>query len=296
MLSGADMVFDSSVGETGGERDLECTLQTISKEYAKGVVIDNYFVNERYVATIDRKGVPVLVIDDFNRLECYECTALLNFTVAATDLNYPVEHQLFLLGPEYLLVRQRMRLQRRITKPQVADVRRVLVAMGGVDSLNSTCRVINAFLRIREDLSVHVIVGRDYAHHEELSLLLRRFSVGSVTTQLLDLADEFGWADLCVCGGGLTKYESAYMGVPAAVLSQNVDQAEETVQFAGKGLAIDLGMTGESSDAILSTRLSELMANRGLRETLSQAGLACFPEDSTKRAAEAFAEVINTQG
>src|SRR2546426_3741777 len=59
LLSGADMGFDFSAGETGGERDLECTLQTITQEYAKGVVIDSYFVNDRYVATIDREGVSV---------------------------------------------------------------------------------------------------------------------------------------------------------------------------------------------------------------------------------------------
>ena len=188
-----------------------------------------------------------------------------------------------------------MRLQRRMTKRRIGEVRRVLVAMGGVDTVNSTCQVANVFLRIAGDLSVHVIVGRDYAHQKDLSLLVRRFSEASVATQRLDLADEFAWADLCVSGGGLTKYESAYMGVPTAVLSQNIEQAEETVQFAGKGLAVDLGMTGESSDAILSMRLSELMADRDLRETLSQTGLACFPEDPTKRAAEAFAGIINQE-
>jgi len=296
MLNGAYIGFDCSAGETGGEEDLECILQTIRKEYAKGVVIDSYFVNESYIATIDREGVSVLVIDDFNRLRRYECAALLNFTVAATDLKYPAGKQLYLLGPGYLLVRRRMRLQRRMTKPRIGDVHRVLVAMGGVDSLNSTCQAVDVFLRIGRDLSVHVIVGRDYVHHKDLSLLVRGFREGSVATQLLDLADEFAWADLCVCGGGLTKYESAYMGVPTAVLSQNVEQAEETIQFAGKGLAIDLGMTGESSDASLSGRLSELTANRGLRETLSQTGLACFPEDPTRRAAESFAEVINRKG
>jgi UDP-2,4-diacetamido-2,4,6-trideoxy-beta-L-altropyranose hydrolase len=267
MLNGADMGFYFSTGETSGEEDLECILQTIRKESAKGVVIDSYFVNERYVAMIDREGVSVLVIDDFNRLQRYECAALLNFTVAATDLKYPAGNQIYLLGPEYLLVRQRIRLQRRMAKPQIGDVRRVLVAMGGVDSLNSTCQVVNVFLRSGQHLSVHVVVGRDYAYHKDLALLVQHFSEGSVATQLLDLADEFAWADLCVCGGGLTKYESAYMGVPTAVLSQNLEQAQETIQFVGKGLAIDLGMKGKSSDASLWTRLSELRANRALRET-----------------------------
>jgi UDP-2,4-diacetamido-2,4,6-trideoxy-beta-L-altropyranose hydrolase len=296
MLNGADMDFDFSAGETCGKKDLESTLQTIRKENTKGVVIDSYLVNESYVETIDRQGASVLVIDDFNRLERYECAALLNFTAAASDLQYPAGKHLYLLGPEYLLVRQRMRLQRRMSKRRIGDVRRVLVAMGGVDTLNSTYQVANVFLRMGGDLSVHVIVGRDYAHHKELSLLVRHFSEGLIATQLIDLADEFAWADLCICGGGLTKYESAYMGVPAAVLSQNVQQAEETIQFSAKGLAVDLGMTGESSDAILSTRLTELMANRDFRATLSQAGLACFPQDSTRRAAEAFAGVINREG
>jgi hypothetical protein len=47
------------------------------------MMIDSYFVDESYVATVDRECVSLLVIDDFNRLERYECDALLNFTVAA---------------------------------------------------------------------------------------------------------------------------------------------------------------------------------------------------------------------
>jgi spore coat polysaccharide biosynthesis predicted glycosyltransferase SpsG len=120
--------------------------------------------------TIAREGVSVLVIDDFNRLQRYECSALLNFTIAAIDLKYPPGNQIDLLGPEYLLVRHRMRLQRRMMKPQIGDVRRVLVAMGGVDSPNSTCEAANVLLRIGRDLSIHVIVGQDYMHHKDLSL------------------------------------------------------------------------------------------------------------------------------
>jgi spore coat polysaccharide biosynthesis predicted glycosyltransferase SpsG len=232
------------------------------------------------------------VIDDFNRLHGYSCAAVLNFTVGAGELNYPVGNQLYLLGPEYLLIRQRLRRQRRVVATHGNDVRRVLVAMGGVDSYDSTSYLVSLLPYHARNLSLRVIVGRDYRHQERLRCLLNGFRQASILSQLTDLADEFAWAELCFCGGGLTKYESAYMGIPAGVISQNSEQAKETIQFADKGLAFNLGVHGECAEEVMAERISIFLGDRSLRQSLTEAGLAVFPDDPTGNAAAAFGRIL----
>jgi spore coat polysaccharide biosynthesis predicted glycosyltransferase SpsG len=137
-----------------------------------------------------------------------------------------------------------------------------------------------------------VIVGRDYPHQRRLQSLLKGFGQASLVTQPTDLANEFVWADLCFCGGGLTKYESAYMGIPSGVMSQTGEQAEETLQFSDRGLAFNLGVRGECAEEILAERISILLDDRSLRQSLSEAGLAVFPDDPTGKAAAAFGRML----
>jgi len=292
MLARAGVQFDCGAAPTGGAEDLNDTLRYIKNCTVRGVVLDSYLADEAYLEALSRSGRPVLVIDDFNRLHRYACAAVLNFTVAARQLNYPVGNQLYLLGPEYLLVRQKLRRQRRRFAGHNDDVRRVLVAMGGVDSHDSTSYLVKLLSYLARNLSLHVIVGRDYTYQSRLRSLLNGFRQASVATQLTDLADEFAWADLCFCGGGLTKYESAYMGIPAAVMSQNSEQAKETIQFADKGLAFNLGIHGECAEDVLAERISLLLRDRSLRKSLSEAGLTVFPEDPTGTAAAAFGRIL----
>ena len=293
LLSDAGVAFGESIGETGGKGDLDNTIRAVGDQRAEAVVVDSYHVDDDYIASLNRNGAPVFLIDDFGRLERYECSLLLNFTVNAARLDYPRGNQVYLLGPEYLLVRKTLRSMRRRMRPRTGDVRRALVVIGGVDPLNLSSRLVRLLLEVAPPLSVHVVAGPSHRHTKELSLLIDKFQGESrILDQLPCLAEELAWADICVCGGGLTKYEAAYLGVPTAVLSQNPDQARETVHFAGKGLALDMGFWKDNNDQTLAARLSHLIVNESLRKSLHQTGLSCFPEDPTRRAAEAFAEYV----
>ncbi len=291
LLARAGMAFVQAGQLAGSGNDAAHTLQAIGDCRARLAVLDSYDVDDSYVAALHR-GVPVLVIDDFGRLRRYPCSAVLNFTVNGPNLPYPRGKQLYLLGPGYLLVRRRLRLARDRAAPRSGNVRRLLVAAGGSDPVDLSRLVVRALLETAPRLSVHAVVGRSYRHPEELSGLVERFDCESqVISQRADLAEEFEWADACVCGGGLTKYEAAYLGIPTAVLSQNADQAHETLHFAEKGLAFDLGLGERQTVAGLARRLDGWLADDRRRECLSQTGLALFPEDPTLRAAEALTQL-----
>ncbi len=238
----------------GAEGDLCVTIRMAKDHEASGVVVDSYRVDDGYIEQLNTQVGPTLVIDDFGRLKRYECSALLNFTVGATKLGYPCGINLCLLGPKFFLARRRLRHLRSEDKACRHSAKDILVAMGGVDSQNLSEKVVNYLLTIDQTLSVHVAVSKSYAHVDRLASLLSRFvGKSSVRTQVPDLAEEFAWADLCICGGGLTKYEAAYMGVPAGVFSHNPDQATETAIFAGMGLALDLGLAGTQPEEVIKT-------------------------------------------
>ncbi len=292
LLSSAGLPFESLSEQSGTDKDALATIHAGKQCQAAGMVVDSYAVQDDYVSTLGR-AVPVLLIDDFKRLTRYDCTAVLNFTINAPLLPYPRGAQRYLLGPEYLLVRKSLRELRRSGTPCSRNVGRVLVAMGGADTADLTSRVVRALLKVAPNLSVLVVVGKDYGRGRELSSLMAGFSgKGEVMVQLRDMAEAFRWADMCVCGGGLTKYEAAYIGRPAAVLSQTREVFEETRHFVRRGLAFDLGLGEMQDDAGLAGLLADFIADAELRDSLCKAGIACIPEDSTQRAAETLVEVV----
>jgi UDP-2,4-diacetamido-2,4,6-trideoxy-beta-L-altropyranose hydrolase len=297
LLGSSRVPFVEIVQNTGGEEDAADTVQAIRDHHAAGVVLDSYLIDDAYIEALGEKGAPVLVIDDFKSLERYACAALLNFTLNASHLGYPNGDRLCMLGPGFFLARKRLRHLRRNSRRPGDDVHRVLVAMGGRDPLDLSGRVVPILWSVDPKLSVHVVVGDDSPRGAELASRVARFhGEGRVLIQLPDLAEEFLWADICVCSGGMTKYEAAFLGVPAAVLSQNPGQALDTVCFEEKGLSLNLGLGTEASDSEVTTRLLDFIGNRELRQSLNKAGTEFFPEDPTGQAAQAFAGIVRQQG
>jgi len=292
LLERAGVPFDTIETSRGGGQDLAVTLDSIRTHRSLAVVIDSYGVDDNYVASVEQKGAPVLLIDDFARLKRYECSGVLNFTVNASALGYPNRRdQVRALGPGYLLVRRRLRRFRRSARLRDGGAKRILVAMGGIDALDLSGRVMRALVALVKNVTVRVVVGRQYPNGRELSSLIESFGGESrVLVQLPDLAEEFAAADLCICTGGLTKYEAAYMGVPAGVVSATTDQALETRQFAGVGLAADLGWA-EQDDADLAGHLENFLHNRSRNAALSQTCLTRFPMDPTRHAADRLIEI-----
>ena len=292
VLTRARMPFQDA-GLVGSHEDLATTAA--HAESAALTVLDSYGADADYVAALQRRAPPIALIDDFCRLQRYDCAAVLNFTVAASEFPYPCEQVRCCMGPEYFLVRRQLRSLRSHAKIRRGPVTHVLIAMGGVDKNNLAGRVARILCDVNSSLEMNFVVGPAFPHLAELRDLLGETMNRQIKSGLDDLGEEFDGADLCICAGGLTKYEASYMGVPCAVLSQTSDQAAETVRFASRGLAFDLGWSDGSDDETLRSRLSDLIASNSVREGLSRNGLAAFPNDPTDNAARALGQVAGWQ-
>lgn len=287
LLRGAAVIFEDSEYETGGREDASCLLDCYRKHGADAVIVDSYLIDNSFLDSLVQHRLRIILIDDFNTLDHYRYYAVLNFTVNSINLHYPCQEILCLLGPEYFLARRGLRFLRSEHKKTGGQANNILIVMGGVDADNTTERIVKVLSHMTSPLTFHVVVGNCYQAKEILYQQVKHFDQDcKVTTQLPDLTEQFFWCDVCICAGGLTKYEAAYLGIPAAVLSQNKEQAEETYHFAQRGLAFDLGLNSTTTTTELTSRLEIFLNDKVVRKNISEAGVACFPVDPTLQAAK----------
>jgi UDP-2,4-diacetamido-2,4,6-trideoxy-beta-L-altropyranose hydrolase len=254
------------------------------------VVVDSYRADEAYLAGLKAMGSATVLIDDFRALATYPCDVVLNFTWEARGLGYPKEPVL-LLGPEYFPARRRLVELRpqSLGRDRHGPIRNLLIAIGGSDPKRIAERLVRILCEQDMGIRLRVIAGND----ADLANSLALFPRGSeVLPRQPDLSEQLLWADACITGGGLTKYESAFMGVPAAAISQNEGQAQETRALARAGLVFDLGLADDRSDEELASALEGFFADSALRAGLAARMRGVFPPDPSAHAARAIVGAI----
>ena len=262
----------------------------IAQETNSFIVVDSYDADEAYLSRLKALGSKIVVIDDFGALEKYPCDVVLNFTWEANLLGYPEGPVLF-LGPRYFPARRQFVELRRqsIERKRAGPVRNLLIAIGGADPKRIAGRLARILASDQSDICLHVIAG-DAADFPDR---LAAFAPGSlVLPRQPDLSKQLLWADACISGGGLIKYESAFMGVPAAAISQNDGQAKETRSLSQGGLVFDLGLADDRSDMELANELDRFLADDDLRSGLATSNRHIFPSDPSAHAALAILEAI----
>lgn len=254
------------------------------------VVIDSYGVDAAYLAQLRARGHTTVVIDDFCKLDEYPCDAILNFTVAASTYDYP-DGPALILGPEHLLVRRRMVEARAdsIGRDRTGRARSLLIAIGGSDPKQIAPRVLRLLSGIDTGITVRALAAGD----ADFADALEPFAPGSgIIPRQPDLSAPLLWADAAITGGGLIKYEAAFMGVPVAAIAQNAGQDGETKDFERAGLVFDLGLADSVSDEELSRRMSVFLSDASARSAMTVRARETFVPDPARHAAKAIIEAI----
>ena len=262
----------------------------MAEDPAAFIVVDSYRADESYLSGIRVLGSALVVIDDFKALEEYPCDVLLNFTWEASSLGYE-EGPVLLLGPAYFPARRRLVELRpqSIERQRPPNVRNLLIAIGGSDPKRIASRLVRILREDHADLCLRVIA----ANEADLLDPLDGFADGSlVLPRQRDLSEHLLWADACITGGGLIKYESAFMGAPGAAVSQNEGQAAETRSLTRAGLVFDLGLADDRSDEELASGMDRFLTDEDLRDGLAACARNTFPADPSANAARAIVEAI----
>lgn len=277
-----------AVNETGTIEDARDTAACAKKVVAKGIVADSYQITgETWSNEVSARTMAPVLFDDFaDRDEYGSCGGIINFTVGASEGLYrELASERLFIGPQFFPVRRELARQRSRTKgPSPGDVQRLMVCLGASvakEFLEGLLAVLGA---IDWNGRVRVVVGK-----EHIGSLRIPGDEGESFPVSSSLAPHYSWADACLVGGGLMKYECAFLGIPCMIASLNDGQQRETDQFVGLGLGWDIG--GLDRRAGWRSAIEEFLGDPSLRATIIERGLGCFPENPARNLAKRLIEL-----
>ncbi|WP_123785210.1 hypothetical protein [Pseudazoarcus pumilus] len=214
------------------------------------LLLDSYAIDQDYINGLKKQPCKLALIDDDQRHDLSDADLVLCFRAGAETLTYGARHQL--LGPAFMLVKPELRAlrERNLGLPAHRCISRALIFLsGGHRAPELLPTVLGAF----EGMGLEIA----YLAPEEP----RHASTAHARHLPLTPAIETLYAntDFVLCGGGLTKYECAYAGIPNACLSLTSLQNEDTRIMAAQGFTLDLGLASALHPERLRGQLAEFI-------------------------------------
>jgi UDP-2,4-diacetamido-2,4,6-trideoxy-beta-L-altropyranose hydrolase len=215
---------------------------------ASWLVADHYGLDAIWEAqllsglAVDDAPPKLLIIDDLADRP-HQANLLLdqNFFGEATEQRYQgvvPPHCRQLLGPHYALLGPEYAQLHPFVPPR-AELRRVLVFFGGVDSASLTVHTLECLRDMAfADLAVDVVLGCQSPHRPAVQKLVAQRPHTTLHDPLPSLAGLIVRADLAIGAGGATTWERACLGLPSLVTPIAANQLESVEALERQGLVI----------------------------------------------------------
>jgi UDP-2,4-diacetamido-2,4,6-trideoxy-beta-L-altropyranose hydrolase len=262
------------------------------------LIIDHYKLDVKWESKIRPFVSKIMVIDDLaNRV--HDCDLLLDQNPYN---NYKNRYQhlvstscLQLLGLDYLLLRSEFTNKSNPPKQKTAIAQNILITMGGTDSRNITCWLIEALEYLRIPLSIRIVVGAGCPHINKIKLAASKATLHEISVErsVTNISELMIWSDLAICAGGFTTYELAFMGVPTIVISASDTQLEAAIALHQLGITKFIGEFGNISMSSTVSALSDMIFNSEKRIELSHSGKAKIDGYGVNRVVENLLKEVN---
>jgi len=236
------------------------------------ILLDSYNITAADISKIKQleNVKKIILMDDFCFLDYYDSDAVINFTVGAIDIHdvsiaYKTTHgnkppNVF-IGPKYYPARRWLRKVREERELiAIPDVKKVLVVSGGRDRTGVTANLLELIWRVNNKVEIAALMT-DGKENESVNFWLDRFPITHRLKHQPDLGEWYKWADICLCGGGLIKYECLYVGLPVASLAQTKEQHNDSLEHSRLGLICDLGLVNDMQIEKEHTKLKKFIDN-----------------------------------
>ncbi len=287
MVDEAGMELAHIPGDLDPRSDLEALAGLTRTRGAAAVVLDGYRFDQAYLDALSQ-AVFCLYLDDLGEFPPAS-HLVLNQNPAARPQDYPPRPgQRLLLGLRYALLRPafaRLRAERPRHTSETAT--NLLVTFGGADPNALCARALEALNRCRRRYVIKVVAGglpaplaaaRDAAGHSPHQVLVHE--------RVADMAQLMAWADMALCGSGVTGYEMCCLGLPMVVLTPVDNQMAVSRGMERAGLIRHLGWWERVGSEEMADAVDEVAAAREERKRLSAAGQAAVDGLGAQRVAQ----------
>lgn len=211
------------------EGELDSYFSFLKHRKPAGILVDSYFVTEKYLNKL-REITKVAYLDDmFERV--YPVDIIINYGICAEELPYKEKYPRTtkcLLGPYYAPVRQEFQDREIRFHEALTDV---LITTGGSDAYNLAGGILQEALQdeYAKTLKYHVVSGAFNTHLKELQKLEKNYSNVTVYSNVKRMSDIMLQCDVALTAGGSTVLELSALGIPFLCFSF-VDNQEPGVQ------------------------------------------------------------------
>lgn len=247
----------------------------IEKHNGATWINDRLDTTEAHAKEVLKKGIALFTFDDHGSGARF---AKKNFL--AMDLAPVEKFSNGLYGPKYIILNPAISTHRQ-KRREFKGALKILVTLGGSDTYGVTPRAVGALKGIA-GIEVDVVVGPNFRHTDELSKAAS--SLGArVYRTVPDLIACISASDLLVCGGGVTLFETAALGVPAVTIANEPHEVPITSWFERNGFSVDLGFYAGPFEARLKAAIGGIASDRSRLSKMSEAGKALVDCDGLKR-------------
>lgn len=267
--------------QVGDDEDLQVE-KMLKSMGAQMFIIDSYnYTQERLNRAAELELVSVY-IDDMNR-HPFNTDFVINGNLYAPGLDYRGQAR-FLLGPEYLLMREEFTgLASRVAVPRVDNI---LITFGAADMENVTPGVLHKVKSYEKfpPLHWHVAIGPVFQNTGEIEAVAKDYPNISLHHNP-DIKKLMDFCDISISAAGSTTYELAACGVPALLLIAADNQVMLAREAERQGIAFNLGWHQKLEPEKLYIALDTLLSDKQLRDKMAARGQGLIDGQGAQRVA-----------
>lgn len=273
------------------EEELPLLTSLLLEKKAEVLLVDSYFVTEKYFQTL-KKQVKTVYMDDLFSFP-YPVDALVNYNIYGALLPYEKEMpetELY-LGTEFVPLRQEFQNTEYAVRENATQV---LITTGGSDRYNLAGQLLETALASAgtENLQFHVVSGSFNKNLPALKEIAEKHKNVQLHCDVKNMAELMLGCDIAVTAGGSTVYELCAVGVPVLCFSF-VDNQEKIVEtFAQQELVAFGGnylKDGSKMLKALTEKLAFLAADKTARESYSKKERSLVDGQGAERIARVLA-------
>ncbi len=278
--------LDSEWTDMNGEIDQ--LIGMIKRENPSLLIIDSYYVTEKYLSSISNV-VRTVYMDDLNSA-CWNVDVLINYNIFSSVFDYAKYNGTrtrLLLSPKYAPLRVEF-----INCPGhgIKDVTDILISAGGSDPERITERIIRNVCSKYSHITFHFIVGALNPRLDEIKKLAEARSNVVLHINEQRMSDLMKNCDIAISAAGTTLYELCACGIPTITYTLADNQLVAAEQFAKQGIMLSAGDCRGDEGFIkrLESLLDRLVNDHGMSADLSSRMQELVDGNGAERIVEAL--------
>ncbi|MDR1013169.1 MAG: UDP-2,4-diacetamido-2,4,6-trideoxy-beta-L-altropyranose hydrolase [Lactobacillales bacterium] len=242
------------------DSEIDAIKKVIIDNQIKKLVIDSYYVTERYLEKISNL-TKTIYIDDVNRF-IYPVDMLINYSPYYDLFDYEKRYKnintKLILGCDYVPLRQEFK--NVPLKIYENNVEKILVTCGGTDNFNFMGKLLTKIVKnnLFRGIEFHLVFGAFNRNRNILYRLSETYRNVMLHENVDYISELMKSSDLAITAGGSTVYEFCACGVPSISFSFAGNQLYGVRRFAEMGIIDYAGDIRDGEELLFSKIISKV--------------------------------------